>query len=178
MTFLHTVPMKLAEANAFIAEHHRHHKPVKFHLFSLGVADHHNDDQICGCAIVMRPVATKYNGCEIAEVSRLATDGTKNACSFLLSRAARAAFAIGYKAIMTYSIPEEGGASLRGAGWVFYGQTTGTGWSNGQRTRKDKHPLGRKDHWFKNAPELTSFYKHPPTSVKRTSEKESAGDQI
>lgn len=31
-------PVDLAEANAFVAEHHRHHKPVVGHKFSLGAA--------------------------------------------------------------------------------------------------------------------------------------------
>ena len=35
-------PVSLAEANAFVAEHHRHHKPVRGHKFSLGcMVNHH-----------------------------------------------------------------------------------------------------------------------------------------
>ena len=31
-------PISLAEANAFVEEHHRHHKPVVGHKFSIGRA--------------------------------------------------------------------------------------------------------------------------------------------
>ena len=59
------------------------------------------------------------------EVTRLCTDGTKNACSFLYGKAARAAFALGYRRIGTYTLPDEGGASLRAAGWKLIGERGG-----------------------------------------------------
>ena len=47
-------PMSLADANGFVAEHHRHHKPVRGHKFSLGcMANGH----LAGVAIVGRPVS-------------------------------------------------------------------------------------------------------------------------
>ena len=39
---------------------------------------------------------------EVVEVTRLCTDGTKNACSFLYGAAARIAKEMGYKQIQTY----------------------------------------------------------------------------
>lgn len=81
-----------------------------------------------------------------AEVTRLATDGTKNACSLLYAAAWRAARALGYRQLVTYTLPEESGASLRGAGWRVIGQTEdhGRGWSRPGRPRVDEHPLQRK----------------------------------
>lgn len=32
-------PMTLKEANAYVAEHHRHHKPTVGHKFSIGCTD-------------------------------------------------------------------------------------------------------------------------------------------
>lgn len=61
----------------------------------------------------------------IAEVSRLATDGTRNACSILYAAAARACDAMGFDSIQTYTLPEEGGASLRAAGWTCEGEAGG-----------------------------------------------------
>ena len=79
-----------------------------------------------------------------AEVSRLCTDGTRNACSFLYGACARAAFALGYKRIGTYILASEPGASLYGAGWRLVGETRGKSWSRPSRPRVDKHPLQAK----------------------------------
>ena len=55
VTKLTHVRIGLDEANAFVAKHHRHHKPVKFHLFSLGAV---SGDKIVAVAVVWKPVAT------------------------------------------------------------------------------------------------------------------------
>lgn len=134
----------LDEANAFIKEHHRHHRPVVGHLFSIGA---HDGKRIVGVAIVGRPVSRMRDDGETAEVTRLCTDGTKNACSFLYGAAARAAFALGFRRIGTYTLPEEGGGSLRGAGWKLIGERGGGSWSVPSRPRVDKHPLQKKLLW-------------------------------
>ena len=36
MPLLTLKPVSLADANAFVAAHHRHHKPVRGHKYSLG----------------------------------------------------------------------------------------------------------------------------------------------
>jgi hypothetical protein len=36
---LAVVPIDFAEANAFVAQHHRHHPPVLGHKFSIAVAE-------------------------------------------------------------------------------------------------------------------------------------------
>ena len=81
-------PMSLADANSFVAEHHRHHKPVRGHKFSLGCMA---NGRLAGVAIVGRPVSRYLDDGLTLEVNRLCTDGTKNACSFLYGAAARAA---------------------------------------------------------------------------------------
>src|SRR5258708_4470611 len=45
--------VELGEANAFVCQHHRHHKPVVGHLFSLGAAF---ESKIVGVSIIGRPV--------------------------------------------------------------------------------------------------------------------------
>ena len=133
--------LELAEANAFVREHHRHHPPVVGHLFSIGAA---LDGKIVGVVIVGRPVARLRDNGVTAEVTRLATDGTRNACSFLYGAAARAAFALGYKRIGTYILASEPGTSLTAAGWRLIGETPGRSWSVPSRPRVDKHPLQKK----------------------------------
>jgi len=81
------------------------------------------------------------------EVNRVATDGTRNACSMLYAACWRAAKAIGYRKLVTYTLPEEGGASLRAAGWRCIGQAGGGSWSCTSRPRVDTHPLQLKLRW-------------------------------
>src|SRR5271170_1545957 len=129
------VRIELAEANAFVAEHHRHHKPVVGHLFSLGAA---LGEQIVGVVIVGRPVSRMRDDGMTAEVTRLCTDGTKNACSFLYGASARAAFALGFSRIGTYILSSELGVSLYGAGWRCLGERGGGSWNGQSRPRVDK----------------------------------------
>lgn len=135
------VPLTLAEANAFVARHHRHHPPVVGHKFSLGAA---LAGKIVGVCIVGRPVSRMRDDGLTLEVTRLCTDGTKNACSFLYGAAARAAFALGYLRIGTYILASETGASLRAAGWRQIGEVRGQSWSRTSRPRVDTHPTEPK----------------------------------
>lgn len=135
------VRIDLSEANAFVEQHHRHHKPVVGHLFSLGAA---LGDDIVGVVIVGRPVSRFRDDGLTAEVTRLCTDGTRNACSFLYGVAARASFALGFKRIGTYILASEPGVSLTAAGWRMIGETPGRSWSVPSRPRVDKHPLQEK----------------------------------
>jgi len=134
---LHVVPLDLASANAFVAKVHRHHGEVVGHKFSLGAS---KDGEIVGVAIIGRPVARGRDDGWTLEVTRLATDGTRNACSFLYGAAAKAAFALGYRRIGTYILASEPGTSLSAAGWRQIGEVNGRSWSCKSRPRVDKHP--------------------------------------
>jgi len=134
---LELVHVELADANAFVEALHRHHKRVIGHKFSLGAT---LDGVLVGVVIVGRPVARGRQDGVTLEVTRLCTDGTKNACSFLYGAAARAAFALGYRRIGTYILASEPGASLMGAGWRQIGEVKGRSWSCPSRPRTDKHP--------------------------------------
>lgn len=138
---LSLIAIDLAEANAFIREHHRHHGEVVGHKFSLGAA---LGDRVVGVAIVGRPVARGRDDGLTLEVTRLATDGTRNACSFLYGATARATFALGYKRLGTYILASENGASLKAAGWRLIGEVRGRTWSCPSRPRVDTHPLQHK----------------------------------
>lgn len=138
---LRHVRIELAEANAFVKEHHRHHRPVVGHIFSIGAA---LGDKIVGVVIVGRPVARMRDDGETVEVTRLCTDGTRNACSFLYGAAAKAAFALGFQRIGTYILASEPGTSLMGTGWKLIGERGGGSWSVPSRPRVDKHPTQKK----------------------------------
>jgi hypothetical protein len=134
-------PVTLREANDFIQRYHRHHKKVVGHKFSIGAE---SEEALVGVVIVGRPVSRMRDDGLTLEVTRLCTDGTKNACSFLYGRAAKAAFALGYRRIGTYILASENGASLKASGWRLIGQTSGGSWSRTERQRTDRHPLEPK----------------------------------
>lgn len=138
---LHLVPVTFAEACAFVAAHHRHHKPPTGHRFSIGAA---RGGQLVGVVIVGRPVARDSDDGVTAEVTRLCTDGTSNACSMLYGAAARAARAMGYTAIQTYILESEHGASLRASGWEEVRRTKGGSWDCPSRPRTDHAPVEPK----------------------------------
>lgn len=144
--------IELGTANDFVAFHHRHHKAVVGHKFSFGVF---TEDNLVGVAIIGRPVSRMQDDGMTLEVNRVATDGTKNACSMLYGAARRACFALGYKRLITYTLPTEGGVSLRAAGWKLLGTAGGGKWSRKGRERSDEHPTQQKLKW--------EFSKHPTT---------------
>ena len=139
--------MTIKAARAVITEWHRHHRAPQGALFAVGCED--GEGTLHGVATIGRPVARRFDDGYTCEVTRLCTDGTRNACSLLYGAAARAAAALGYRDIITYTLPEEGGASLRAAGWEFDGDTGGGAWSRVSRERVDDHPTGVKHRWRK-----------------------------
>ena len=144
---LYTLPVELVEANAYVASLHRHHAPVISHRFSLGCVN--DKGELRGICIVGRPVARLAGSPrDVAEVTRLATDGTHNACSILYGAAARACKAMGFQRIQTYTLPSEGGASLRASGWINEGPAGGGQWkhTDGKQRRTDQ-PTEVKTRW-------------------------------
>lgn len=147
---LYVVPIELSEANAAVSAWHRHHQPVIGHRFSLGATD--TDGVLHGVCIVGRPVARLAgHPRDVAEVTRLATDGTKNACSILYAAAANACKAMGFVRIQTYTLPWEGGASLRASGWVEDGAAGGGQWKHTDgKPRRTDQPTEIKTRWSKS----------------------------
>lgn len=141
---LQVVPMSFDEANAFVSQHHRHHGRTAGCKFCIGVA---SAGRVVGVAIVGRPVSRSLDDGWTLEVNRLCTDGHRNACSMLYAAAWRAARALGFRKLITYTLASEAGASLRAAGWRVVAQTSGGSWNCPSRPRVDKHPLQEKLRW-------------------------------
>lgn len=137
-------PVDFDEACIFIEKYHRHHKKPVGYKFAIGIND---GEKMVGVVIVGRPVARHRDDGWTAEVTRLCTDGTKNACSMLYAAAWRAARAMGYRRIGTYILKDEPGVSLKAAGWQLIGETDGGSWNRQDRARVDKHPLCQKQLW-------------------------------
>ena len=141
-TDLEIVPVSFRSACAFVTEHHRHHKPPVGMKFCLGIAD--QSGQLVGVAIVGRPVARHYDNGRTLEVNRTCTDGSRNANSALYGAAWRAAKALGYNRLITYTQEGESGASLRGAGWQVIGERPARhSWAESSVVLRDaRDPIG------------------------------------
>lgn len=142
---LRIAPTNLAKANAYVALYHRHHGRTQGQKFSIAVKD--EDGSVRGVAIVGRPVGRSVDDGMTLEVLRVCTDGTPNVCSMLYGASRRAAWAMGYDRIVTYTLEEEPGTSLRAAGWVLDGVTSGDTWARPGRSRVDRAPTGPKRRW-------------------------------
>ncbi len=176
---LKIVHLELAEANALVDELHRHHKPVRGHRFSVGAVDT-KSGKLVGAAIVGRPVARAVNYKTTLEVTRLVTDGTKNACSFLYAAAARAGKELGYNKIQTYILEEENGTTLRAAGWSFEENTRGGQWKHTDgKPRRTDQPTQKKQRWSKslNACLPNNACTNDPASPRETCPTKLAPDQ-
>lgn len=141
---IEVTPITLREARAYVERNHRHHKAPQGGIFAVAVSD---AERVRGVAIVGRTVARMAADGWTAEVTRVCTDGARNACSMLYGAAWRACRAMGYKRLITYTLPSESGASLRGAGWRLIGEAGGGSWNRSTRPRIDTHPTQTKLRW-------------------------------
>lgn len=156
MSALELVPVSIREARAFVARHHRTHRKKRIIArFAAGVA---RDERIVAVAITGNPKAKHLQDGWTAEVVRVCSIDTRPegehascACSMLYAASWRAARALGYRRIVTYTGQDEGGASLRGAGWTVIAETKGGSWSRRERPRVDEHPTQGKLRWERAA---------------------------
>lgn len=131
------IPLHFKAANEFVLKLHRHHGKVWGYKFAIGLT---NERGLIGVAICGRPVARLLDDGLTIEVTRLCTDGEKNACSVLYSACARIAREMGYRRIISYILETEPGTSLKASGWTFSHTTHGDTWDRPSRKRTDKHP--------------------------------------
>ena len=145
---MNLVHVELKVANDFVKQHHRHHKPVIGHRFSIGCWA---NNKLCGVAIVGRPVARAINHNTTLEVVRLCTDGTKNACSFLYAASAKAGIFLGYSRIGTYILAAEPGTTLVASAWTKGHVVRGRDWNTPARAgRRIDQPMCDKIYWYRD----------------------------
>lgn len=130
---LQIVPCSRDEAQAFVTLHHRHHNPRVGDKFCLAVAD--ETGKVRGVAQVGLPTGPWKDDVWTLEVTRVATDGCENACSALYGAAWRAARALGWRRLITYTLTAESGSSLRAAGWKVIGERPARSWAKSSKRR-------------------------------------------
>lgn len=119
-------PCTFKEAKEFVQEYHRHNVAPTGHKFSIACYD---GERFCGVAMVGRPVSRYLDDGLTLEINRCCTDGTKNVCTKLYGASCRAAKALGYKRIITYTRQSEPGTSLKASNWICDGRAGGTHWT-------------------------------------------------
>ena len=159
------VPLTQRQANAFIKAYHRHHAPSVGDRFRIGVE---LDGRLVGVAVVGRPVSRVLDNGTTVEVTRLCTDGTPNACSFLYSRCARIAREFGYARIVTYILGTEPGISLAASGWIMDKEVEGQEWSRPSRPRQTSAPACDKQRWVKVLSDNPAPVDFPKEAPRRT----------
>lgn len=112
---LRLVPLKQREAKEYIREHHRHSGVPVGDVIRVGIAD---DTGLRGVGMAGRPVARALDDGVTLEVIRVCTDGVPNGCSMLYGALTRAAKALGFTTLYTYTLDSEPGSSLKATGWV------------------------------------------------------------
>ena len=137
-------PCGVTSARQYVARWHRHNAPPPGAIKCAVVVD--EDGWAHGVAMLGRPVSPALQRLGVVEVNRVATDGTRNACSMLYGWASREAkrSAVG---VITYTRADEPGTSLRAAGWVDVGTTKQrtVGWSN--RPNRARQECIAKTRW-------------------------------
>lgn len=144
MNVLQVQPIGFAEASQFIKAHHRHHLPAQGWKFGIAVND---GAVVVGVVTVGRPVARHLDDGYTAEITRCCTDSTPHAASKLYAAAWRAARAMGYRRLITYTLASETGTSLRAAGYRVVHEVRGRSWDTPSRPRVDRHPTSDKRLW-------------------------------
>jgi len=133
---LHLVPVSSAVTKECVIRWHRHNAPALQSIIRVGAAT--DDGTLVAVGTAGRPVARHYDDGQTLEVTRVSSDGTPNATSMLYGALTRAAFALGYRRVITYTQADESGSSLRGAGWkVVAERPARKGWSSPSRERTD-----------------------------------------
>lgn len=146
-------PITLREANDFIASYHRHNGRTARNggKYAIGAEC---GDQLVGVAIVGRPVARLLADVYTGEVLRVCVrpDAPRNTNSFLYAACWRAWRGMGGRKLITYTLTEESGASLRGAGWKVVAEVKPGGWDRPNRAREWQPIYGQqKLRWEREA---------------------------
>lgn len=138
------VPLTIKEANEFTRQFHRHSDDVAVCKFAIGFRC---DGELVGVVVCGRPIARHLDDGFTLEVFRSCSRDDRVTNSHMLSRAKRAGQALGFTKFITYTRPEESGASLRGAGAVLDGVTRGKSWSNRPGRKARPKAEGPKLRW-------------------------------
>lgn len=125
-------PIGVREASAVVKRLHRHLPRVVGGLFAAAV---YESGELVGVGVASQPKARLSRDGFTVEITRIATTGSRNACSRLYGALLRASAAVGYRKAVTFTRLDEPGTSLRAAGWTEDGVTKEESWDRPSRGR-------------------------------------------
>lgn len=138
-------PISRNAAGAYLARVHRHQPSLTAGwLFGCGL---YRGDQLLGVACAGRPCRSLQDGLT-CEISRVATEGERDACSRLYGALCRAAKALGYSRIVTYTRMDERGSACLAAGFRDDGPAGGGEWGRPSRPRNAAADPSPKRRWI------------------------------
>ena len=133
---LKIIPITRDVAKQFVKNYHRHNKPVVGYKFAIGLKI---GDELVGVGIAGRPVARALDNGETIEILRVCVkDGIPNGCSKLYARLVKISELMGYKSVITYTLPEESKSSLKAIGGKIVAETRAESWFRVNRPRGDQ----------------------------------------
>lgn len=139
-------PCTVKAARKFVKQWHRHLDEIQGGLFAARCVT--SEGETVGVAIAGNPSRVWQDQPKLV-ISRVATNGHENACSALYGALCRAAKALGYHEVWTYTLPEEPGTSLRAAGFIDMGMTEGGEHDRPSRYRKPARHPEPKRRWLR-----------------------------
>jgi hypothetical protein len=140
------VPVTHSQANQFVEAIHRHNGSLPGSILRVGIVD--DEGLLRGVAIAGLPKARMSARPGTLEVNRVCTDGIQNGCSMLYGAIRRAAKALGYQRLITYTVEAEDGASLKASGWTWVAETKPDTWTRHKNNPGyGEHDEGAKNRW-------------------------------
>lgn len=130
---LRLVPLTVTDARVVVQRLHSHHEAPVGGLAAVGVEELAEEPRLVCAAVLSRPVARGLAGA--AEVTRVASDRTPHAASKAVGAITRAALALGYRRLVSYTLLGEAGTCLRAAGWRPVARVRGREWDCAARPR-------------------------------------------
>lgn len=143
---LSLAPCTVKAALRYVAEHHRHLPKLQGGLFAASCVD--PAGEVVAVAIAGNP-SRVWQGDGKIVITRVAATVAGNACGMLYGSLCRAAAALGYREVWTYTLPEEDGRTLKGAGFKDMGLTDGGDYGRPSRARAPAVRPEPKRRWLR-----------------------------
>lgn len=144
---LRIAPCTVKAASRFVREWHRHLPEIQGGLFAAACET--ASGEVVAVGIAGNPPRA-WQGTGRLVISRVAASAGGNACGMLYGALSRAADALGYREVWTYTLPHESGKTLKGSGFFDTGLTGGGEWDCPSRRRSAaKHPEPKR-RWVRS----------------------------
>lgn len=156
------VPVSMSRASDFVDQFHRHNVGIESGMtFSMGVVC---QDKVVGVAIVGTPANYTLMDGWTSEIRRVCVlEGHPDANSMLYGACWKAARALGYHRLITYTLETESASSLKAVGWTVikeFVRDWDTAWGPRSKSgRPEKYPGDgvTKFCWMVKTPEYDAI---------------------